>query len=370
MRCAARSKCATTSMPASSSARRSSPPGLQSALVRDIEYGDGVQRAGDVRALSRAGALPLLAPPRRPAASRRELPGARRRVRDAGDSARARRALDLGDLGAGRRGDRVGRACASIGARCAPSVCCCSSAPASRSCSGLSLWTTGGRRRPCPIAQQRIRRCDAGRARRPLHAPGSRSAARERCRRAERRSVPVVAVRLGHAVVALRGLARNRALRPVDVRDSRRWSAFLTATAVVFVAASNARLRGRIARVPRDAVAAGAARCRARACASFEHRRGRGRVDVICLRMAASSPGRSPSRSLSGCCGGSDRRRAGGRRRLPWCRSICWHAGLFWLVLLLIAHELSWAGRQIGTAMASGRVVPWGLVPALAHRRR
>ena len=47
-------------------------------------------------------------------------------------------------------------------------------------------------------------------------------------------------------------------------------------------------------------------------------------------------------------------------------RSSRWHAGLFWLVLLLVAHELAWVGGRIdATGMACGRVVPWGLVPAL-----
>jgi hypothetical protein len=42
-----------------------------------------------------------------------------------------------------------------------------------------------------------------------------------------------------------------------------------------------------------------------------------------------------------------------------------WHAGLLWLILILIAHELAWVGGQIGYADGAWAVVPWGLVPAL-----
>ncbi len=42
-----------------------------------------------------------------------------------------------------------------------------------------------------------------------------------------------------------------------------------------------------------------------------------------------------------------------------------WHAGLLWLVLLVVAQELAWVGRQIGYGDGAWAVVPWGLVPAL-----
>jgi len=42
-----------------------------------------------------------------------------------------------------------------------------------------------------------------------------------------------------------------------------------------------------------------------------------------------------------------------------------WHAGLLWLFLLLTAHELAWTGGQVGYADGAWAVVPWGLVPAL-----
>ena len=41
------------------------------------------------------------------------------------------------------------------------------------------------------------------------------------------------------------------------------------------------------------------------------------------------------------------------------------HAGFFWLVLLLVSQELSWVGRQIGRGHGVWSAVPWGLVPAL-----
>ena len=41
------------------------------------------------------------------------------------------------------------------------------------------------------------------------------------------------------------------------------------------------------------------------------------------------------------------------------------HAGLFWLMLLLAAHELSWAGSRIERSHGVWSAVPWGLVPAL-----
>ena len=41
------------------------------------------------------------------------------------------------------------------------------------------------------------------------------------------------------------------------------------------------------------------------------------------------------------------------------------HAGLFWLVLILIADELSWLGSRIEYSHGVWSAVPWGLVPAL-----
>jgi uncharacterized membrane protein len=42
-----------------------------------------------------------------------------------------------------------------------------------------------------------------------------------------------------------------------------------------------------------------------------------------------------------------------------------WHAGLLWLGLLVVAQELAWVGGQIGYGNGAWAVVPWGLVPAL-----
>jgi uncharacterized membrane protein len=41
------------------------------------------------------------------------------------------------------------------------------------------------------------------------------------------------------------------------------------------------------------------------------------------------------------------------------------HAGLFWLVLLLVSHELAWAGSRVAQLHSVWSMVPWGLVPAL-----
>lgn len=43
-----------------------------------------------------------------------------------------------------------------------------------------------------------------------------------------------------------------------------------------------------------------------------------------------------------------------------------WHAGLLWLIALLAAHELAWAGSHLGTGNGVWTVVPWGLVGAAA----
>jgi uncharacterized membrane protein len=43
-----------------------------------------------------------------------------------------------------------------------------------------------------------------------------------------------------------------------------------------------------------------------------------------------------------------------------------WHAGLLWLVTLLCAHELAWAGARVGSGEGVWAMVPWGLVPAVA----
>jgi uncharacterized membrane protein len=42
-----------------------------------------------------------------------------------------------------------------------------------------------------------------------------------------------------------------------------------------------------------------------------------------------------------------------------------WHAGLFWLVLLLMAHELGWLGSRTAFGHGIWAAAPWGLVPAL-----
>ena len=43
-----------------------------------------------------------------------------------------------------------------------------------------------------------------------------------------------------------------------------------------------------------------------------------------------------------------------------------WHAGLLWLLTLLCAHELAWAGSRVGSGDGIWATVPWGLLPAMA----
>ena len=43
-----------------------------------------------------------------------------------------------------------------------------------------------------------------------------------------------------------------------------------------------------------------------------------------------------------------------------------WHAATLWLAVLVVAQELSWLGRQIGSGDGVWMTVPWGLIPALA----
>ncbi len=42
------------------------------------------------------------------------------------------------------------------------------------------------------------------------------------------------------------------------------------------------------------------------------------------------------------------------------------HAGLFWLVLLVAVHETAWAGGQVAYGHNVWTMVPWGIIPALA----
>jgi uncharacterized membrane protein len=42
-----------------------------------------------------------------------------------------------------------------------------------------------------------------------------------------------------------------------------------------------------------------------------------------------------------------------------------WHAGALWLLLLIAAHELAWAGRAVGDGDGIWTLAPWGLLPAL-----
>jgi hypothetical protein len=43
-----------------------------------------------------------------------------------------------------------------------------------------------------------------------------------------------------------------------------------------------------------------------------------------------------------------------------------WHAGVLWLVTLLLAQEFSWLGTRVGDGVGVWARVPWGVVPAMA----
>ena len=190
-------------------ARRCRPPERARARHR---IRDGIQRAGDVRGLPDPGPLPLFAPPRRHPPAGGEFPGARHRIRDAGRSTRARRALDLGDLGDRGRGDRVGGHAAFARRRARIWL---AAAGRRRHRVPARAVAVGARRSGVvdPARQQRLRRRVARLRCRFLHVVDSAAASGPRpggraCRGAVR-------VRLGNGVVAAGGMARNRPLRPV-----------------------------------------------------------------------------------------------------------------------------------------------------------
>jgi uncharacterized membrane protein len=57
--------------------------------------------------------------------------------------------------------------------------------------------------------------------------------------------------------------------------------------------------------------------------------------------------------------------RDGDENRIP--KSIePWHAGLFWLVLIVVTHELAWLGRHVVEGSPVWGEIAWALVPALA----
>ncbi len=146
---------------------------------------DGVQRARDVRAsIWRSAAISTRSTGDDIRLLVEMLPGARRRVRDAGRAARARRALDVRDVGARRRGDRLGGRAAAEGAVRAFGLLLQFGAGVAFVL-GLSLWTAGIGARGSPVREQRIRRRGAGRARRLVHRVAT-AARGERVTEAER----------------------------------------------------------------------------------------------------------------------------------------------------------------------------------------
>ena len=83
--------------------------GLAAGAGAPLRIRDGDLGRRVVRALSRARARAVGDAARRSAPADRVVPRARHRVRDARGTARVRRALDVGDVGARRRRDRLGR---------------------------------------------------------------------------------------------------------------------------------------------------------------------------------------------------------------------------------------------------------------------
>ena len=134
---------------------------------------------------------------------------------------------------------------------------------------------------------------------------------------------------------------------------------FLAATAVLFVVLE-ARLHWHIARMPAllllPALLAIAVVGIGRAWVTVDHLFAHGGFIGWIMAVAA----------VAGVLRWFDRRHevaaAGGVRSTPL---ELLHAGLFWLVLLLVAHELSWLGSRIEPGHGVWTAVPWGLVPAV-----
>jgi len=131
---------------------------------------------------------------------------------------------------------------------------------------------------------------------------------------------------------------------------------FLTATAALFVALE-ARLRWKIARVPAllllPALLAIALVAIGRAFVAYDHLFAHGGFVTWIAAVAA----------IAGMLRWFDRKHGSGETGAISFELL--HAGLFWLVLLLVAHELSWAGSRIEQSHGVWSAVPWGLVPAL-----
>ncbi len=140
-------------------------------------------------------------------------------------------------------------------------------------------------------------------------------------------------------------------------RDARLSAAvgLLTATAVAFAIAER-RLRWPMARIPvlllLPALLAVASLHIARAGAEHLFAHGGGIAWPLAVAAVAALLFRS------------DRQGAEAGESAPAALDL-WHAGLFWLVLLLGAHELAWLGRRTSFDQGVWAYLPWGLVPAL-----
>lgn len=134
--------------------------------------------------------------------------------------------------------------------------------------------------------------------------------------------------------------------------------AFLAATAVLFVVLE-ARLNWRIARLPAllllPALLAIALVGIGRASVTADHLFAHGGFVGWIVAVAA----------VAGVLRWFDRHEVDAQSAPPTTSNELLHAGLFWLVLLLVAQELSWAGTRIEPGHGVWSAVPWGLVPAL-----
>jgi len=234
---------------------------------------------------------------------------------------------------------------------------------------GLSLWTTGGTAAAIPIANSAF----VGAMLVAIAAPFTAwhlDRHRERLPAVEAAGIPAVVFAWGMLWWLFAGWREIDRFVPYEVRIPA-LVGFLTATAVVF-AALEARLQWKIARVPATlllpALLAVALVSMSRLIRSsdfvvadprslaFDHLFAHGGFVAWIVAVAV----------IAGLLWWFDRQGVTGRSTAPPVVSLdLLHAGFFWLVLLLISHEVSWAGRQIEQSHGVWSAVPWGLVPAL-----
>ena len=318
--------------------------GLQSALVRDIEYGMAYSALAMSARSTSCSARILYARHRDDIRLLVEIvPGARRRLRDARRAARTRCALDVGGVGARRRGDRLGRRppAADDRARFRPAAAARRrrGVHARALAVGAGVGASGDSHR-----EQRVRRRGAGRARGPLSARGCCSAVATAYPGGER-DLAAFAFAWGALWWLAAGwreierwLPRSTCsipgVRRVPRRDRRRCSP-----------SQNGGCAGRWRACRR---CCSCRRCVAIAiavrCPQLGERR------CICSRTAARSPGRLRSRSSSRCFAGSiATTTARGRSRSSL---EAWHAGTL-LARAAGRGARDWRGRADRSPMAT-----------------